>query len=383
MNIHDGGYEKIYVCTYRLCVSNAHPSKHGFRCEPVHVRLVGPPEPAASPESSAVAEGVLPAAPPIDSGVTEPHASTDLHDDGSAVAAAPSGTEPPLDFAVAAAPSSDSTSIGFAVPEDLGPDLAPQDEGEDTPAAPQPDDSDEGEDPDKESEAETEEEVGPPPFELAVAPAPIPAFVSTYAAGEVPPPPARAALRPLPKAKPLSASAARHRLAVAGDPAADSDDEEPVLMKVVMSEALAKEIQAFIHQLATDEQYVGIAAFVVFALRYRLRVYLMHGTEQCDVLSRYAPWAVDHIDTPAVGSVSAISCRIHKGALVSHGDALHRMNHWVGGRMDPEWLFDGVPSGPSEEVLNKTEEEVEFHACTCQCTSISSIPVATGIAAWT
>ena len=47
---------------------------------------------------------------------------------------------------------------------------------------------------------------------------------------------------------------------------------------------------------------------------------------------------------------------------MSHGDALHRMNHWVGGRTDPEWLFDGVPSGPSEEVLNKTEEELEFHA---------------------
>ena len=210
--------------------------------------------------------------------------------------------------------------------------------------------------------AEAEEKVGPAPFELAVPPEPSPPFVSTYA-GIVPEPPGRATLYPLPKATPLSISAAKHRLELTGASAADNDDDEPVLMKVAISEKVAMETNAFIKQLSDDKRYVGIAAFVVFALRYRLRVFLWHGTESCNVLQQFAPWAVDHIETPAVGLVTGISCRINeKGALVSHGDALHRMNHWVGGLLDPAFYEGDVPSGPSEEVLNKTEEELEFHA---------------------
>ena len=115
----------------------------------------------------------------------------------------------------------------------------------------------------------------------------------------------------------------------------------------------------FIVGLSTDRWFVGISAFLLFALRYRLRVHVWFDKMCDDLLAQFAPWATESItDCPLF---QAISVRVHRASLSLHGHALHTMNHWVASFRD-----DKIGSNPTNYIESlgegASDTETTFYA---------------------
>ena len=113
--------------------------------------------------------------------------------------------------------------------------------------------------------------------------------------------------------------------AVAGP---DDADDEAVVVSGLHNAKVAEEMNRFLVELQGERRYVGISAFLIFALRFRLRVRAWYGTRCEDLLSVYAPWANDAISRNAL--CQAASCEYSAdGSLgLVEGD-LRNMNHWM------------------------------------------------------
>ena len=107
-----------------------------------------------------------------------------------------------------------------------------------------------------------------------------------------------------------------------------SDDDVATLDAGLYNPAVAENMAPFLEPMGKDAEYVGIAAFVVFALRYRLRVRAWFHDKQMDLVNEYAPWANEFITTDTF--YAAISCNTsEKEGLSLHGHDVESMNHWV------------------------------------------------------
>jgi len=84
-------------------------------------------------------------------------------------------------------------------------------------------------------------------------------------------------------------------------------DDEAVGVSGLYNAKVAEEMNKFLVGLQAERHYVGISAFLIFALRYRLRVRVWYGTRCEDLLSVYAPWASDAISHNAL--FQAICCK--------------------------------------------------------------------------
>ena len=71
--------------------------------------------------------------------------------------------------------------------------------------------------------------------------------------------------------------------AVAGS---EDVDDEVVAFPVLENAKVAAEMNKLIIELQTQRNYVGVSAFLIFALRYRLRVCVWYGARCADLLSR-------------------------------------------------------------------------------------------------
>ena len=127
-------------------------------------------------------------------------------------------------------------------------------------------------------------------------------------------PPRRDTLLPLAACSPLkpkeaSAEATPKNSAVAEH---DSSDGDVVAVPGCLHNAeVAEQLNKFLCKFTQDRQYIGISAFVLFALRYRKRVQIWFDMKKSDVLAMLAPWATSVItDVP---SYHAISCKVLQG----------------------------------------------------------------------
>ena len=190
---------------------------------------------------------------------------------------------------------------------------------------------------------EVDEPSSPPPDmegdptlhdKTALAPAPNPAFLPGEGGQDIPPP-GRATLLPIPSVVPCElrtpeeapATVICTKPAVVGQ---ESSDEEAIIVDGELTNPeVAAGMNKFLLSMQGDGQYVGIAAFVVFALKYRVRVHAWFDLLIKDLVALFAPWATSFVtDRPLF---DAISCKIsEENGLEVHGHELHVMNHWVG-----------------------------------------------------
>ena len=119
--------------------------------------------------------------------------------------------------------------------------------------------------------------------------APPPPLAPKTMLAEVAPPPERATLLPIPSAAPcppVAASAVPQKqtvetLAVAGP---ENIDDEAVAVSGLEDTVVAAEMNKFVVELQKDRSYVGISAFLIFALNYRVRVCVWYGTRSEDIV---------------------------------------------------------------------------------------------------
>ena len=125
----------------------------------------------------------------------------------------------------------------------------------------------------------------------ALAPAPSPAFLPGEGGQDVLPP-GRAALLSIPPVVPCALRvpvppATCKKPAVAGPE--DIDDEPMFVETEFTNPSVAENMVPFLTSMHGAGQNVGIAAFVVFALRYQLRVHLWFQAQLMDVVEEHAP----------------------------------------------------------------------------------------------
>jgi hypothetical protein len=91
---------------------------------------------------------------------------------------------------------------------------------------------------------------------------------------------------------------------------------------------VAAQIVPFLDSMQGTGRNIGIVAFVLFALRYQLRVHVWMQDTCWDVVQMYAPWAVGFINHRPF--YDAISCRTSpQQGLSLHDHNVRRMNGWV------------------------------------------------------
>ena len=102
--------------------------------------------------------------------------------------------------------------------------------------------------------------------------------------------------------------------AVAG---AEDDGEEPLPVGELYTESVAKEMNTFIIELTKPSAYVGTSAFLILALKYRVRVRVWYG-KRCQefLLAVHAPWANNAISTNAC--CDAVCCRLKAAWGIGH-----------------------------------------------------------------
>ena len=76
-----------------------------------------------------------------------------------------------------------------------------------------------------------------------------------------------------------------------------SDDDVEIMDAGLSNPVVAEDMVVFLESMGVTGEYVGIAAFVFLALRYRLRVQAWFHDKQVDVVNEYTPWANEFITT--------------------------------------------------------------------------------------
>ena len=143
-----------------------------------------------------------------------------------------------------------------------------------------------------------------------VAPPPPPAPTSMVV--QVVPPPERATLVPMPCGAPCAPVPAQTFQTPEVTGAAKSDDDAVVCTELTNAQ-VAAQMNAFLEKLQKGRTYVGVSAFLIFALRYSLRVSAWYGTNREDLLSKYAPWASDASCKFQNALCEAVCCKYHGG----------------------------------------------------------------------
>ena len=73
-------------------------------------------------------------------------------------------------------------------------------------------------------------------------------------------------------------------------------EEEPVIVGELLSPLLAEQIiRVSEESIGKAKAYVGVFAFLVFALHRRVRVFVWYGTIREDIIEKYAPLAYEFI----------------------------------------------------------------------------------------
>ena len=130
-------------------------------------------------------------------------------------------------------------------------------------------------------------------------------------------------------------------------------DDEVVAVTALENAQVAKEMNAFLVGLQAQRSYVGVSAFLIFALRYRVRVRVWYGTQCEDLVEAYAPWAKDVISEHAL--CHAVACKLKDGGLEVVDNAQH-INHWVASF--PVGIDSSPSSGISHTSLGEGDSEV-------------------------
>ena len=88
----------------------------------------------------------------------------------------------------------------------------------------------------------------------------------------------------------------------------------------------------FLNHLLTPHRKMGIAAVVLFAIVFRLRVTMWYADMSEGIVERYAHWAVVYIQEHTAGN--AIACKVSDGHLskCDPDKSGQDMTHWVGAR---------------------------------------------------
>ena len=131
--------------------------------------------------------------------------------------------------------------------------------------------------------------------------------------------------------------------AVAG---AEDHADEVLAVGELYDERVAAEMNKFVLELLKQCAYVGTSAFLVFALKYRVRVRVWYGSRCEELLAVYAPWALGAISNNAL--CHAVCCNVGgAGELGSIEDEARNTNHWVA----------AYPSGGDVPSLGEGEAE--------------------------
>ena len=151
--------------------------------------------------------------------------------------------------------------------------------------------------------------------------------------------------------------------AVAG---AEDHGGEVVAVGDLFNESVAKDINAFLLDLTGEgrtgeSRYVGASAFLIFALKYRLRVRVWYGLRCEDLLAVHAPWANTAISNNAL--CHAVCCHIREGGVLAEiENEAQNTNHWVAAYPEGGHVPNLGEGGP---VLSLGEGESEVTATFC------------------
>ena len=128
-------------------------------------------------------------------------------------------------------------------------------------------------------------------------------------------------------------------------------DDETVAVSGLENAKVAEGMNTFLLDLQRERSYVGTSAFLIFALRYRLRVCVWYDALTEDLLSVYAPWATDAINETAL--FQGVCCKyVYGGNLELLGEDPRRTNHWVAAFPSGS---GSLPSG--DQSLGEGEDE--------------------------
>ena len=337
----DGKSLRLHVCFKHPCPARYPDSKYGLVGPPTHVRLITTALVAATEKAivaSSSANPVCPLAPMV---VETTTASPEL---------APT-TAPQTPAVVGPGAESNSQPIAVLRPAE---EVAASQNADMSQGAPPP--------PLAQESLDISQVAPPPP--------PPPKSSGTLEEGVLPP--QRATLLPLPSAAPCPPSAAPCPPAAAvpqqqvDKPSAVAGLEdvldEIVAVGELTNERVAAEMNKFIVELGTERTYVGVSAFLIFALRYRMRVCAWYGTRSEDLLSKYAPWASDSICH--IASFQVVCCKFcDDGSLQLVEDDAQRINHWVGACPTGSGHSDSFGAGESEvtKTLYGTYLSLDLH----------------------
>ena len=331
----NGVLGRLHVCAHTPCGAKWAPSVYGVSPVPTHGRLHQGDPPAVAGAGSVGSAATVAA---------------------TTAAAAPASPEHAMPAAEALGPSAPTPKIPTPPAPPTPPTVGPETCGGSPPAVA--------------GIVGAESPPLPPPPEppAPLAPPPLPPPLFEVASPPSPPkpppppvrpisPPRRAALlvghaaAPCPplleQAKALAVPPKAMVMAhpAAGAPAEGAEGEEEVIVGELVSEHLARTIHAFVDDVSAPRRYIGIAAILLFALLYKLRVRVWFGAVHEDVVDKYASWATAFITKPA--SFEVIGCRITDDGICMVENAKD-VNHWVACvATDARRHGDGEPS-PSD-----------------------------------
>ena len=93
--------------------------------------------------------------------------------------------------------------------------------------------------------------------------------------------------------------------AVAGT---EDHGDEVLAVGELYDESVAEDMNTLIRDLVKSRAYVGMSAFLLFALKYRLRVRVWYSLRCEDLLAAHAPWANNAISNNAL--CHAACCKV-------------------------------------------------------------------------
>jgi len=172
--------------------------------------------------------------------------------------------------------------------------------------------------------------VAPPPEQVGSGPPR--AFI---------PPPARAELpywNPAPPLRKEDATPKPMQLMIEDLAGGDSvvmdidESEEVSIVAYQEDHELAKQVRIYIAETKRPDKTIGLSHFLILALMNRVRLYVWVGLTRCDIVAKYAPWALKAMTSEA--NCEAIGCKLTRDEFtnevrlhVAHSEV--HINHWV------------------------------------------------------
>ena len=80
----------------------------------------------------------------------------------------------------------------------------------------------------------------------------------------------------------------------------DIDESEEVSIVAYQEDhELAKQVRLYIEETKRPNKTTGLSHFLILALMTRMRLYVWDGLTRCDIVTRYAPWALKAMTSEA------------------------------------------------------------------------------------